>query len=175
MLLYFLNLRTKNKPIYSTIVLFHFVQPRVLWDTWNSNNILSNIQPNKSVAELLIICKEKSYRNHNSVFYLNISKANDESCSISRKTVQIVDECPDSLEKWKKAAMIKNCTAYANQCSKPKKLQYHCVINPFVNETIEVCAYAKNIVLGRYFYRFIILKKYFKTINGSLYENNASI
>lgn len=100
---------------------------------------------------------------------MKISKANDESCPISRKTVQIVDECPDSLEKWIKAAMRKNCASFANQCSKPSKLQYHCVINSFVNETIEVCAYPKNIVLGRYFYCFIIFE-YLKIINGMFYE-----
>lgn len=82
------------------------------------------------------------------ILKVEISKANDESCPISRTTVQIVDECPDSLEKWIKAAMRKNCASFANQCSKPSKLQYHCVINSFVNETIEVCAYPKNIVLG---------------------------
>lgn len=81
-------------------------------------------------------------------FKLKISKGNADSCPISRKTVQIVDGCPDSLEKWNKAAERKNCAAFATQCGEPKKLQYHCVINPFVNETIEVCAYAKNIVLG---------------------------
>lgn len=78
-----------------------------------------------------------------------MSEAYEESCPISRKTVQIVDDCPDSLEKWKKSAERKNCAAFAIQCSGPQKLQYHCVINPFVNETIEVCAYAQNIVLGK--------------------------
>nr|XP_034332256.1 uncharacterized protein LOC105324382 isoform X3 [Crassostrea gigas] len=54
------------------------------------------------------------------ILKVEISKANDESCPISRKTVQIVDECPDSLEKWIKAAMRKNCASFANQCSKPR-------------------------------------------------------
>lgn len=78
-----------------------------------------------------------------------MSKANGESCPISRMTVQVVEECPDSLEKWNRAAEKKNCAAFATHCGGPKKLQYHCVINPFVNETIEVCAYAQNIVLGK--------------------------
>lgn len=131
------------------------MQPVIL-HVANSNNILSKIQPNMQVTASLTTCKENNYRYHYSIFYLKISKANDASCPISRKTVQIVDECPDSLEKWIKAAMRKNCASFANQCSKPSKLQYHCVINSFVNETIEVCAYPKNIVLGRYFYCFII-------------------
>lgn len=78
-----------------------------------------------------------------------MSDAYDESCPTSRKTVQIVEDCPDSLEKWKKAAERKNCTAFATKCGGHRKLQYHCVINPFVNETVEVCAYAQNIVLGK--------------------------
>lgn len=122
----------------------------------NDSVISSLTASHRCIAASLTTCKENNYRYHYSIFYLKISKANDESCPISRKTVQIVDECPDSLEKWIKAAMMKNCTAFATQCSKPSKLQYHCVINSFVNETIEVCAYPKNIVLGRYFYRFII-------------------
>lgn len=82
-------------------------------------------------------------------FTQKMSKANGESCPISRMTVQVVEECPDSLEKWNRAAERKNCAAFATHCGGPKKLQYHCVINPFVNETIEVCAYAQNIVLGK--------------------------
>lgn len=78
-----------------------------------------------------------------------MSETYDESCPISRETVQIVDDCPDSLEKWKKAAERKNCSAFATQCAGPQKVQYHCLINPFVNETIEVCAYAQNIIFGK--------------------------
>lgn len=33
-------------------------------------------------------------------------------------------------------------------CSEPKRLKYHCVISSFINETLEVCAYTQNIVLG---------------------------
>lgn len=82
-------------------------------------------------------------------FTQKMSKANGESCPISRMTVKVVEECPDSLEKWNRAARKKNCEAFATQCGGPKKLQYHCVINPFVNETIEVCAYAQTIVFGK--------------------------
>lgn len=59
-----------------------------------------------------------------------------------------VENCPDSAEKWKEAAARKNCAAYANQCDEPDRLVYHCVINTFVNETLEVCAYWKTIHLG---------------------------
>ncbi|XP_056013963.1 uncharacterized protein LOC125677203 isoform X3 [Ostrea edulis] len=76
-------------------------------------------------------------------------RANSDSCPISRTTVQTAIDCPVTEEGWRKAAERKNCSAYADQCSQPDKLVYHCVINPFVNETMEVCAYWRNIVFGR--------------------------
>lgn len=70
------------------------------------------------------------------------------SCHISRNTVEVVDDCPDSKEKWGEAAARKNCTAYASQCDKPQQLVYHCVINSYTNETLELCAYGKYILSG---------------------------
>lgn len=79
---------------------------------------------------------------------VQISKASSDSCPISPLTLEIVDECPDSEEKWSEAAARKNCAAHASNCSKPDRLVYHCVINSFVNQTLEVCAYSRIIVLG---------------------------
>lgn len=62
--------------------------------------------------------------------------------------MQVVDDCPDTEEKWREAAARKNCTAYASQCDKPDRLVYHCVINEYANKILEVCAYGKIIVLG---------------------------
>eukprot|EP00105_Crassostrea_gigas_P005586 XP_011419240.1 PREDICTED: uncharacterized protein LOC105322294 [Crassostrea gigas] len=70
------------------------------------------------------------------------------SCEVTRSTVQVVDRCPDSEEKWKERATIKDCAANASQCAEPERLVYHCVISPYVNQTLEVCAYAQNIVYG---------------------------
>ncbi|XP_052708897.1 uncharacterized protein LOC128183784 [Crassostrea angulata] len=70
------------------------------------------------------------------------------SCEVTRSTKQVVDDCPDSEEKWKERAAIKNCTAFASQCAEPERLVYHCLINQYVNQTLEVCAYAQNIVFG---------------------------
>lgn len=81
------------------------------------------------------------------LFRTSLQSSRD-SCHISRSTVQIVEDCPNSEEQLKQAAMRKNCAAYASQCSEPERLEYHCVINPFMNQTLEVCAYAQNIVLG---------------------------
>lgn len=62
--------------------------------------------------------------------------------------MRIVKKCPENEEKWKEAAARMNCTIYANQCDEPERLVYHCVINTFVNQTLEVCAYAQNILQG---------------------------
>lgn len=78
-----------------------------------------------------------------------ISVSGSDSCEVSRSTVQFVDSCPDSEEKWKKAAARMNCSAYANQCSEPERLKYHCVINELVTQTLEVCAYTQLIFLGK--------------------------
>lgn len=85
------------------------------------------------------------------IFLYGMGKATvalSNSCKVSRSTVHVVDSCPDSEEKWKEAAARKNCYAYSSQCSEPTRLVYHCVINPFVNQTLEVCAYAQSIVQG---------------------------
>lgn len=82
------------------------------------------------------------------IISLDLSTATNDACPVSRQTVEDVDDCPDSVEKWKEAAARKNCAAYASQCDEPGRLVYHCVINPFANQTLEVCAYSKIIVLG---------------------------
>lgn len=75
--------------------------------------------------------------------------AGSNSCEVTRSTVQVVDGCPDSKKSWKEAAEKKRCDVPAKQCSDPERLVYHCVINPYFNQTLEVCAYAQNIVQGR--------------------------
>lgn len=80
---------------------------------------------------------------------LQTTAALSNSCEVTRSTVQVVDGCPDSEEKWKERAAIKNCAANASQCADPERLVYHCVISPYVNQTLEVCAYAQNIVSGK--------------------------
>lgn len=62
--------------------------------------------------------------------------------------MKIVSDCPDSEEKWREAAERKNCAAYASQCDEPQRLVYHCTINAFSNQTLEVCAYWKYIFKG---------------------------
>jgi hypothetical protein len=51
---------------------------------------------------------------------------------------------------WNEAAHRKNCSAFAGPCAEPARFVYHCALNPFVNETLEVCAYGRDIFLGLY-------------------------
>lgn len=50
--------------------------------------------------------------------------------------------CPTTKKAWNIAANSKNCGIPAAQqtCSDAENFVYHCVINEFQNETLEVCA-----------------------------------
>lgn len=83
------------------------------------------------------------------LYISQITKAESSSCAISKQTVQPVVDCPRSAEEWRKAAARKNCSAYAYRCDRPDQFVYHCVINAYINETLEVCAYSQKIVHGK--------------------------
>ena len=72
--------------------------------------------------------------------------------------MRVVDRCPKTEEEWKKAGERKNCSRYAHHCTDPEKLLYHCVVNPYLNETLEVCAIRKNIIGGKEMFLFIQLR-----------------
>lgn len=63
-------------------------------------------------------------------------------CQEAVNSVQIVESCPTSKTEWDAAARKKNCSRIALQqdCSSVEQFQYHCVINGYRNETLEVCA-----------------------------------
>lgn len=83
------------------------------------------------------------------LYFSQVSRAITDSCQVSKETVEIVDNCPHTEDKWMEAAARKNCETYASQCDEPDRFVYHCVINAFINQTLEVCAYRRVIVLGR--------------------------
>lgn len=49
--------------------------------------------------------------------------------------------CPTSEEEWDSAAQKKNCSKFVAQ------YEYHCLINAYLNETLEVCA-LKRLIFG---------------------------
>lgn len=69
--------------------------------------------------------------------------------------------CPTTKQEWETAAKRKNCDKIATQqtCSVPEKFVYHCVINGFQNETLEVCA-PQKLVKGKLINLHFV--KYFK-------------
>ncbi|XP_062573347.1 uncharacterized protein LOC134235226 isoform X2 [Saccostrea cucullata] len=79
---------------------------------------------------------------------IEIAKANTDSCSASKITVQSVENCPTGEQEWIEASRRKNCSAFASQCDDPDKFVYHCVISSSRNGILEACAYKKIIVFG---------------------------
>lgn len=61
----------------------------------------------------------------------------------------LVTSCPTSKVEWDTAARKKNCRGIASQqnCAPVDKFRYHCVINGYRNETLEVCA-PSRIIFG---------------------------
>lgn len=63
-----------------------------------------------------------------------------EKCIKSADTAIVVQVCPQTKMEWTVAAEKKNCKSF---CS---SFQYHCVMNTWRNETVEVCAPGLRIV-----------------------------
>eukprot|EP00105_Crassostrea_gigas_P024314 XP_011444531.1 PREDICTED: uncharacterized protein LOC105340279 [Crassostrea gigas] len=68
-------------------------------------------------------------------------------CPEAVKSVVKVESCPTNNQEYENAANFKNCklTASQQKCSDADKFVYHCVIDGFENETLEVCAPQKII------------------------------
>ena len=68
-----------------------------------------------------------------------------EECNDSTATVEVVSHCPTTLEEQVEAAVRKSCSKYSHKCS---SFVYHCVINVWENETLEVCT-PRKIIVGK--------------------------
>lgn len=71
-----------------------------------------------------------------------------------------MESCPTNYQEWETAAKLKNCETTAAQqiCAKAEIFVYHCVINGFENETLEVCAPQKlitGILIDLHFVKYI--------------------
>lgn len=71
-----------------------------------------------------------------------LAQSTETSCH-SSAGIEIVDSCPQTVPEWKEAVRRKNCKSISHNCS---KFHYHCVINAWMNQTIEVCAPSVHIV-----------------------------
>lgn len=77
-----------------------------------------------------------------------LASKKEANCSLARETAEIVSSCPRTNEEWEEAAARKNCENLTKACSNyiyPNYI-YHCVINAWMNATVEVCAPSKFIV-----------------------------
>lgn len=61
--------------------------------------------------------------------------------------LKIVTICPTSKEEWDRAAQKKICSQFVALDTDEEQYEYHCVINAFLNETLEVCA-PKKLIFG---------------------------
>lgn len=70
-------------------------------------------------------------------------------CPEAIGSIEYVLYCPTSKQEWDTAASKKNCSRLASlqNCSSAEQFKYHCVINGFRNETLEVCA-PSRIIFG---------------------------
>ncbi|XP_056014213.1 uncharacterized protein LOC125674989 isoform X2 [Ostrea edulis] len=69
-----------------------------------------------------------------------------EFCKYSQTTRKAVETCPSDERSWKEAASKMNCSDHAENCA--GKMAYHCLINPWQNLTVEVCAPETRIRAG---------------------------
>lgn len=83
------------------------------------------------------------------LFFRQTSTAKNGFGSGLKESVKIVGNCPDSKEKWRAAVEKKKCPSFALKLSKPEEFMYHCVINSYLNQTVELCAQQKIIFGGK--------------------------
>lgn len=62
----------------------------------------------------------------------------------AKTDLKIVTICPTSKEEWDSAALKKNCSQFVALDTNEERYEYHCVINAFLNATLEVCAPEKS-------------------------------
>lgn len=69
-------------------------------------------------------------------------------CEKSILTVRYVEKCPTNSTSWEIAAEKLNCKSIEQNCSRTGRdqFQYHCVINAWMNATLEVCALNRTII-----------------------------
>ena len=85
-------------------------------------------------------------------------------------TATTVLSCPSNAKEWDERWLKKGCSQIKQTCS---SFEYHCVVNSWLNETIEVCAPGRNIVGKRrsyYFYLKFVSKLFSKCVNACFFK-----
>lgn len=96
----------------------------------------------------------------------------DAYCPEIVNSVEEVASCPTTKQENDRAASKKNCSriSLGKKCNN-YQLSYHCIINGYRNQTLEVCAPSKRIVGGNVLHICI----YISTGTYSLTEVNLFI
>jgi hypothetical protein len=89
-------------------------------------------------------------------------------CKESLSTLTVNTKCPKDGESFEKRKMTLNCESVRQNCTKPANFQYHCLLNEYANQSVEVCAIATNII-GK------IKSKYWKYWNEATNDNIHSV
>lgn len=66
-------------------------------------------------------------------------------CSASLQTIKTVDRCPRNSLEWDERAALFNCSSIKQSCVSTDMFLYHCVLDTFGTELIEMCAVYKFI------------------------------
>lgn len=66
-------------------------------------------------------------------------------CSASLQTMKMVDRCPRNSLEWDARAALFNCSSIKQSCVSTDMFLYHCVLNTYGTELIEICAVYKFI------------------------------
>lgn len=103
-------------------------------------------------------------------FLFKLCTSENRYCQEAVDSVTTVGSCPTTKAEWDAAARRKDCNRIAStqKCSDVDKFVYHCVINGYRNQTLEVCA-PLRIIFGNY--NFIYQTKNHSLVVYSLSEH----
>ncbi|XP_061168339.1 uncharacterized protein LOC133177297 [Saccostrea echinata] len=74
------------------------------------------------------------------VHQLKNVKVAGRNCPMATTTIKYVPHCPMNKADWETAATKKNCSNMKQNCVRKEDFQYHCVVNSWINATMEVCS-----------------------------------
>lgn len=93
------------------------------------------------------------FKNLNFWILINVQVLAFTACQKSILTVRYGNPCPNDAASWDAAASRMNCGSIQQECSKALGLdpkiylfQYHCLMNSWMNATVEVCALNRSIL-----------------------------
>lgn len=98
-------------------------------------------------------------------------------CPMIANSVKVVSSCPISKAGWDSAAYKKNCSTILPEknCNNSQPLLYHCLINAYENETLEVCVPQRFITNGNVLILIYLMKRYLTTRRVILFKTLFTI